>query len=1532
MPSPATVASFPHRLSKDFAGRFGRAQKAKAQHSRTKKPSDTNWTFPELPEPCRHGAIPYVTAATKHRDRRLPPLYLFSNHPRRPAHLQSKGRDFIYAWNSQDTTFVEAFNAFAKSNAAGIPKGPNRTMVGKGLYGVKPGDMIWARDTASGTADPKDDVLQVYVTISTEHGANNWTAMKAQLDNLRDGALGPKNKRSRTHVQFEDSKRAHAVHGTRCYQIAISHQRQRNMCTPSAGTKMYEGDSLDGQTTDDKHIHWCHKAIETLTPIAVDAYRSRQPEEYKVLDDAAELFNTPRIGCDRNCIYTGGQMNLATPHLHSSEGVMSELKTFGLKHKDGGDALSAMSTMISNNDLPPGYEGGRFHLVELGVYVELEGCIIVGFSGLRWHGGTPPLAPPALVDEKDIPPWAYRWVFILYPQRAVLDGGTTFNVAANQDHSPFQVTANMRDVNATPSTYTVDDDIEGEDGVNAVCENNGQDDVPFVGRDLGRTDPVHQGPYWYTPELNFASEGHILMEPQSQVNFMARSLYLNCQNVFRQLPLANSLQSNFASFSSAFKLGNLVPSPWVLAPDGQPWIEPEIYADYDSLNPRQKAKRAYQLLCASNARFIVTRYHLHKDLINPPPTGDATDEPSTVAHSNANQSTVAELRGRPKNVVRKALPPRSASTHTRKVKTKQGANVETGPIREALRNPKHATLLTDKTSQALIKRAERGTKRKATKATVDDVGSSHATKRSRTATTQDSFPTHSSSSKRPHRRPKDDVYLVKSIVGHRVRKRCFQFFCIWEDKSYSPEWIPGFDMGLDEMFNEYCSAHRLDVGIAVRRKTALEDQNIPTVAHRCEDECGFQVDSDIQYANNGEDSEASSSESSLSDMSAYEDSDSELGSIIDNDQPGSSSNLLQDALDSSLLTDVSSALSTPPCNLDGNSNEDATNTELAWPTVDIPFLRSLSPEMVNTATLIFKQAKPAIGNRSQLSSSIVALWRTSKQIENSPQKESTAILAAQAWPLLSTLSNQTHILKAEDMALRFVILRTHYCLAVWLLFCVKEVLTSKSTWIHLLLRQIRNFCLAASPPTGTLEIASQTYLPSQDVSVIASISHPGKKLQQKQLDHLLPTLALQVVCTWFSIPALDMTRARFLRLIESKLSQSAFLLEEVWQAYRNPSLLLPPGRKASRGVGESDFCKLESALACHPLTLDTQHRSAFVRLSEAFAAYMSADKPPAFAAPIPSLTLAPSLSGIAIPGQRLPNVAVATVPRAHEDVPMPAFSAPTSTAIDTTTIPPGFHMFASFLREALKLLLGNTSNLPKVPAALEDLDYYLPFRELAPSRRQILSSTSGPFSAGKILTRSGMFSALLFRGVLFNTPALFAAGHSFCFEDLSAFNAYLQQSSKPERYFCHPAAYGRTAGRTTSNAKQFWEASPRLLLKVKQNIGFFPFIKSVAASRDYPTFGKLCAYLLAVDLVYAGVMKQPTIEELGSVVAWLDMGAAAVLKRFGCPAGKIKEGFVALFNYLERDGLALGERSQMSPILMFDVEHGLCKYGRFYEK
>ena len=59
---------------------------------------------------------------------------------------------------------------------------------------------------------------------------------------------------------------------------------------------------------------------------------------------------------------------------------------------------------------------GQFSIFELGVFLHLSGIKFIFFTGVMYHGGSPPRAKEAGVV---IPEWAYRIVYIAYPQAAV---------------------------------------------------------------------------------------------------------------------------------------------------------------------------------------------------------------------------------------------------------------------------------------------------------------------------------------------------------------------------------------------------------------------------------------------------------------------------------------------------------------------------------------------------------------------------------------------------------------------------------------------------------------------------------------------------------------------------------------------------------------------------------------------------------------------------------------------------------------------------------------------------------------------------------------------------------------------------------------------------------------------------------------------------------------------------------------------------------------------------------------------------------
>lgn len=106
------------------------------------------------------------------------------------------------------------------------------------------------------------------------------------------------------------------------------------------------------------------------------------------------------------------------------ESLRGDMGISGDAHEDIHDSEMSLSNMTVLSDIPEsdnderGYEPGRFHLIGLGIYVQLHAFQSIYFSGRLRHGGTAPLAPPGE------PPcsWACRCVVISYPSSLYVTG------------------------------------------------------------------------------------------------------------------------------------------------------------------------------------------------------------------------------------------------------------------------------------------------------------------------------------------------------------------------------------------------------------------------------------------------------------------------------------------------------------------------------------------------------------------------------------------------------------------------------------------------------------------------------------------------------------------------------------------------------------------------------------------------------------------------------------------------------------------------------------------------------------------------------------------------------------------------------------------------------------------------------------------------------------------------------------------------------------------------------------------------------
>ena len=164
--------------------------------------------------------------------------------------------------------------------------------------------------------------------------------------------------------------------------------------------------------------------------------------------------------------------------------------------------------MLPCSDLPKGYEPGRFHLLPLGIFVELIGMPAFIFTGRIYHGGTAPLAPDG---TEDIEPWAYRFVMIFYPASRIITDST--------------------------QTYMAASGIRGR-GITLPYETFG----PKYGHRLLSFCLLTQHIYIYSPprptstHATYYTDGGIISTPQDHFTNCMRMHSLLSHHLFRQLP------------------------------------------------------------------------------------------------------------------------------------------------------------------------------------------------------------------------------------------------------------------------------------------------------------------------------------------------------------------------------------------------------------------------------------------------------------------------------------------------------------------------------------------------------------------------------------------------------------------------------------------------------------------------------------------------------------------------------------------------------------------------------------------------------------------------------------------------------------------------------------------------------------------------------------------------------------------------------------------------------------------------------------
>jgi hypothetical protein len=280
----------------------------------------------------------------------------------------------------------------------------------------------------------------------------------------------------------------------------------------------------------------------------------------------------------------------------------------------------------------------------------------------------------------------------------------------------------------------------------------------------------------------------------------------------------------------------------------------------------------------------------------------------------------------------------------------------------------------------------------------------------------------------------------------------------------------------------------------------------------------------------------------------------------------------------------------------------------------------------------------------------------------------------------------------------------------------------------------------------------------------------------------------------------------------------------------------------------------------------------------------------------------------------------------------------------------GQEMILKFLRYLLPIISpsfpSSTSGSRHVFEKVQsDFDYFLPFRQHAPSLANARREIYGNVDRLKTPTGVGFFNILAFRGVFFGSP--FAQSDHFKwfnrYEDWENFMEYeREEATKDDRieeeYYVKRNCYGRSQkDRSTKLLEGYWKQ--RGLWNAVFANSTKPTVKEVynwltskvkGASLFY-NIGSLSALLICGDLIEAGLVLSPSPREFGELIFKVGKGAKACMIMIGLIRNDSNgEDFGKAFESLDlvlRQKLTEDEKKTMGYNIVM-LEHTLCKIKR----
>ncbi|KAI0793096.1 hypothetical protein BC629DRAFT_1592997 [Irpex lacteus] len=477
--------------------------------------------------------------------------------------------------------------------------------------------------------------------------------------------------------------------------------------------------------------------------------------------------------------------------------------------------------------------------------------------------------------------------------------------------------------------------------------------------------------------------------------------------------------------------------------------------------------------------------------------------------------------------------------------------------------------------------------------------------------------------------------------------------------------------------------------------------------------------------------------------------------------------------------------------------------------------------------------------------------------------------------------------------------------------------------------------------------------PKKFKDVAASVRR-RKNLRASKVESTVLSYLRRILCLWFGSdkPFTAQARTAFVGYLVHRLGEASLLLPLVWQTYLDvPAWLFssecPRLKNADTSFDSRFEIRFLDPLAAALNSLSQSRLDSTVtslnQLEHQYEALHTKTKQHVDKL-LTSRTRTSTLKRLLV-SLTAPVAHLSTSKSSQEDsfcsLLVPGL---TSAAVRTT-------MVIAFLEDsamALAALQGTIeeADLSDVQRMIyEKADHHMPLREDAPSR----SLMRRLFNTDTAKTRSSFYSLQIFRFIHFNSGAFIDCPDDLRvvnFDSDEEFKLYMADlrarfPDEQESFFCNKKSIGHCINdRTTSRSTDYWAVAQSPSLKWPPARCFASAWEEVKALKKkldesseshWRGVGHLSAYLLLVDMHYAGLVDAPLPIDVARIVSLVRKGGMYGLGALGYITDRsskktVEEKFVQYYNEVDA---ALTEdqrrRFRWDPVV---AEHTLCKFYR----